>query len=149
MDTWSSSYNHPRSIGRLVGRSIARSLDRSITRSLGRAVARSLGRSVHSASFFKTKSSETLPMIQSNQIKVFWLLEVFNQIQKRAFSQNRCRPQGNTNKNGKSWFLRIDAARRATLEKLEIVHFQNQTRTSNCWTNTRPTNVVEHRTPEK
>ena len=51
MDSWSSTYDHRRSLGRSRGRSldhrsIARSLGRPIARSLGRSAARSLGRSV-------------------------------------------------------------------------------------------------------
>ena len=57
---------------------------------------------VHSASFFKTKRSRALPMLKSNQIKVFWHLDD-NNTEKNAIFQNRRRPQGNTNKNGKSY----------------------------------------------
>ena len=50
---------------------------------------------VHSAAFFKTKSSSILPTLKSNQIKVFWQLEDSIQIQKNMIFQNRCRPRDN------------------------------------------------------
>ena len=58
---------------------------------------------MHSASFFKTNRSRALPMLKSKQINVFWHLDDINKIEKNAIFQNRRRPQGNTNKNGKSY----------------------------------------------
>ena len=53
---------------------------------------------MHSAYFFKTKSSSMLLMLKSKQINVFCYVKNVQQIQKTSIFPNRGRPQGNINK---------------------------------------------------
>ena len=58
----------------LVDVDIERTIDRKEIKTRAPDV-RLTHRLVHSASFFKTRTSKTLPMLKSNQKKVFWHLE--------------------------------------------------------------------------
>ena len=82
---------------------------------------------VHSAAFFKTKLSKTLPMLKSSQIKVFWHLKDVNQIPKIAMFQKRRRPQGGTLKKEIANFQNRRRPQGNTLKR-EIVNFQNPRR---------------------
>ena len=70
---------------------------------------------MHSAAFFKTKRSKTLPMLKSSQIKVFCDLHDIQKTRKIEIFQNRGRPQGNIHKKGKRDFLRSPEPGRAGL----------------------------------
>ena len=83
-------------------------------------------RLVHSAYFFKTKSSSILLMLKSSQITVFCNFNEFNKNTKNVIFQDRGRPQGNIYKKenrdfprsrppagqhqqkGKPWFFKIE-----------------------------------------
>ena len=69
---------------------------------------------VHSAYFFKTKSSSILLMLKSNQITRFWHFEDTQQIQKKIDFPRSRPPARQHQQKGNSCCSKIEAARKAT-----------------------------------